>query len=270
MTDDLPRSSRVSFDLDAGGVGHVRLTRADKLNALDPAMFADLVALGEALHDLPGLRCVVLSGEGRAFCAGLDLSSMALLTGPDAPDLRSRTHGSANLFQQAAMVWRCLPVPVVAAIHGVCFGGGLQLVSGSDIRVAAPDARLSVMEMKWGLIPDMAGFALWRSTVRDDVLRELIFTNREFSGEEAVALGFATLCDADPLARAKAIAEEIAARSPSAMRAAKALLNSHRDMPLAEVLMTESVAQRDLLGSPDQREAVAAQLEGRAADFGGC
>lgn len=269
MTHDVPRSSRVSFDLDAQGVGHVRLTRADKLNALDPAMFTDLVALGEALCNLPGLRCVVLAGEGRAFCAGLDLTSMALLTGPDAPDLRTRTHGSANLFQQAAMVWRQLPVPVVAAIHGVCFGGGLQLVSGSDIRVAAPDARLSVMEMKWGLVPDMAGFALWRSIVRDDVLRELTFTNREFSGAEAAAFGFATLCDADPLARACAIAAEIAARSPSAMRAAKTLLNSHRDMPIADVLMAESTAQRDLLGSRDQLEAVAAQMEGRAADFAG-
>jgi len=248
-------------------VGVLRLTRGDKLNALDPEMFDALAAAGAALHGLHGLRALVLAGEGQGFCAGLDLSAMAMLAGPRAPDLSERTHGNANLFQQAAMAWRKLPVPVIAAVHGVCFGGGLQLASGADIRVVAPDARLSIMEMKWGLIPDMAGFATWRGNVRDDVLRELIYTNREFSGEEAVALGFATFADADPLARATAIAEQVASRNPAAIRAAKALLGRHRLMPVEHLLMEESVLQSQLIGSRNQMEAVAAQMERRVPVF---
>lgn len=267
MTADFPGSGRVSFELRESGVGVLRLDRADKLNALDPAMFDAIIAAGDALHGMAGLRVVVLTGEGRGFCAGLDLSSMALLTGPDATDLAVRTHGRANQFQQAAMAWRDLPVPVIAAIHGVCFGGGLQLASGADIRVVAPDARLSIMEMKWGLIPDMGGFVTWAGNVRDDVLRELTYTNREFSGAEAVALGIATIADADPLARALAIAEEIAARSPAAMREAKALFNRHRLMRPDAVLQDESDVQMRLLAGPDQREAVAAQMERRAPRF---
>lgn len=267
MRREFPTSDRVAFDMDEDGVGMLRLARPDKLNALDLKMFEALVDAGSVLHDMPGLRCLVLTGEGRGFSAGLDLSTMNDIIGPEARPLTERTHGNANLVQQSAMQWRKLPVPVIAAIHGPCLGGGLQIASGADIRVVAPDARLSIMEMRWGIIPDVGGYANWRGTVRDDVLRELTYTNREFSGEEAVALGIATIVDADPLARATAIAREIAARSPSAIRAAKALFNRHREMSVEEVLMEESVQQQRLLGGRNQVEAVRSQMEKRKADF---
>jgi len=165
-------------------VADVRLTRPEKLNALDPAMFAALTDAIAQLEATSGLRAAVLSGEGRGFCAGLDMASMA--SGGSGMDLATRTHGLANDFQQVAWGWRTLPVPVIAAVHGVAFGGGLQIASGADIRIVAPDARLSAMEMKWGIVPDMAGYALWRGNVRDDVLRELIYTAREFGAEATV------------------------------------------------------------------------------------
>ena len=257
-------SDRISFALGQDGVAQVTLTRPDKLNALDPATFEALLAVGQHLFDLPGLRCVVLSGQGRAFCAGIDLATFASGLGDDP--LTLRTHGNANRFQQVALQWRKLPVPVIAAVHGVCFGGGLQIAGGADIRVAAPDTRLAVLEMKWGLVPDMGGYALWRGCVRDDVLRELTYTNREFSGEEALALGFATFVDADPLARATALAQDIARRSPGAIRAAKSLFNRSADMPLDEILAAESFEQQRLIGS-NQREAVAREMERRAGRF---
>ena len=207
---------RVAIELADNGVAQVRLTRGDKMNALDPEMFARIIEAGQALHDKKGLRAVVLSGEGRSFCAGLDVASFARPPSADEPELTERTYGNSNKFQQVAMAWRKLPVPVIAAVHGVCFGGGLQIASGADIRVVAPDARLAIMEMKWGLVPDMAGFALWRGLLREDVLRELVYTNREFSGEEAHTLGLATHLDTDPLALATQIAETIANRNPGA------------------------------------------------------
>lgn len=241
-------NQRVDIAMGDDGIAHVRLMRADKLNALDEAMFAALIDAGKALAEAADLRCVVIWGEGKGFCAGLDLSMFAVLTG-DRPPLAVRTHGSSNTFQQAAMVWRQLPVPVIAVVHGVCFGGGLQIAGGADIRVAAPDARLAVMELKWGIIPDMGGFALWRGIVRDDVLRELTFTAREFSGEEALQWGFVTHTDADPLTRAMAIAREIAAKDPAAIRAAKALFNRVPDLSGDEILLAESAAQDALLAA---------------------
>ena len=167
------------------------------------------------------------------------------------------------------MLWRKLPVPVIAAVHGVCFGGGLQIASGADIRVVAPDARLAVMEMKWGLIPDMGGYALWRGLVRDDVLRELTYTNREFSGAEALGLGFATYVDENPHAKAMAIAHEIANRNPEAMREAKALFNEFADLDEDAILMAESVRQARVIRTPNQIEAVMAAMQKRAANFVG-
>ncbi|MFO1255458.1 MAG: crotonase/enoyl-CoA hydratase family protein [Sphingomonadaceae bacterium] len=258
---------RVAIAMDDDGVAQVRLVRADKMNALDPDMFAALVDAGRVLHGLKGLRCVVLSGEGRSFCAGLDLTSMANSDRHDRVPLTERTYGTANHAQQVALQWRKLPVPVIAAVHGVCFGGGLQIASGADIRVIAPDARLAVMEMKWGLVPDMAGYALWRGMVRDDVLRELTYTNREFSGEQAGELGFATLVDANPLARANAIAAEIANRNPHAQRAAKRLFNDYLHASEEAILMAESVEQQALIGSKNQIEAVMSQMEKRKGAF---
>lgn len=249
-------------------VAHVLLDRADKMNALDDAMFEAIIAAGHYLHSSKGVRCVVLSGAGRSFCAGLDLASMA---NPDrwgeGGNLIDRTHGKANRPQHAALVWRDLPMPVIAAVHGVCFGGGLQVASGADIRFIAPDARLSIMEVKWGLVPDMAGYAFWRGNVRDDLLRELIYTHREFSGEEAVKFGFATHISADPLADAMALAKTIAGKSPTAVRSAKMLSNRTPDMGMEDVLMAESLAQHELLYSKNQVEAVRAGMEKRAPEF---
>lgn len=256
-------------------IADVRLNRPDKMNALDRAMFEEIIAAQAKLAASDGVRVVVLSGEGRAFCAGLDISAM-MGGGGDAGDgsapnvankLETRTHGNANLFQEAAMGWRKLPMPVIAAVHGVCFGGGLQIASGADLRIVTPDARMSVMEMRWGLVPDMGGFVLWRGNVREDVLRELTYTNREFSGETARELGFATHVDADPLTRALAIAAEIAGKHPAAIREAKGILDRLPDLDCDAILMAESIAQDKVIRTPDQIEAVMATMEKRAANF---
>ena len=264
---ELRPNDRVSISMDADGVAQVRMIRTDKMNALDSAMFDTLIEAGEVLYNMPGLRAVVLAGEGRSFCAGLDLTSMAQTDRHDSVPLTERTHGNANRPQQVAMQWRKLPVPVIAAVHGVCFGGGLQVASGADIRVIDPTARLAVMEMKWGLVPDMAGYALWKGMVRDDVLRELTYTNREFTGEQAGEYGFATIVDANPVARATAIAAEIANRNPHAQRAAKRLFNRYLESTTDEILMAESVEQTALIGSRNQIEAVRSQMEKRKGEF---
>ncbi len=264
---DYRPNDRVSIGLGTDGVAQVRLTRPDKMNALDPEMFARIIEAGHYLHDLKGLRAVVLAGEGRAFCAGLDLANFARPPATDEPGLTERTYGNANRFQQVAMQWRKLPVPVIAAVHGICFGGGLQIASGADIRVVAPDTRLAIMEMKWGLVPDMGGYALWRGLVRDDVLRELVYTNREFSGAEARELGLATIVDADPVARATAIAATIADRNPHAIRAAKRLHAAMPERDIDAILMEESIEQHGVMRTRNQIEAVTAGMEKRPARY---
>ena len=264
-------NDRVSISVE-NHIADVKLTRGDKMNALDPAMFQGIIAAGKELAEMKGVRAVVLSGEGRSFCAGLDMASMAASGGANpsgsaSKSLIDRSHGNANDFQYVATLWRTLPMPVIAAVHGVCFGGGLQIASGADIRVVTPDARMSVMEMKWGLIPDMGGYALWRGNVRDDVLRELTYTTRDFSGAEALTLGFATYVDADPHARAMAIAGEIANRNPEAMREAKALFNDLPDLNADAILMAESERQARVIRTPNQVEAVMSQMQKRAANF---
>jgi enoyl-CoA hydratase/carnithine racemase len=255
-------NDRVTIGIEAG-VADVRLARPDKLNALDKPMFDGLIAAIDRLGATPGLRAVVLSGEGRGFCAGLDMASMAG-TGSGV-DLMVRTHGLANDFQQVAWGWRTLAVPVIAAVHGIAFGGGLQIASGADVRIAAPGTRLSAMEMKWGIVPDMAGYALWRGVVRDDHLRELAYTAREFSAEEGAQLGFVTRIAEDPHAEAMALAHSIAARNPEAVRAAKRLANHEGDA--AALLLAESEEQAKLLRTPNQIEAVMANMQKRAPVF---
>lgn len=256
---------RVSIQMLDGGIADVRLIRADKMNALDGAMFEGIVDAIAQLDATPGLRCVILSGEGRAFCAGLDMGSMA--GGGSGNDLAARIHGDANTPQQVAWGWRKLPVPVIAAVHGVAFGGGFQIMSGADIRIAHPETRMAIMEMKWGLVPDMAGFPLWRSLVRDDVLRELTYTNREFTGAEAADYGFVTHIDFDPHARALALATVIANRNPHAMRGAKRLCNAIGHMSDADLLALESEEQLKVIRTPNQIEAVMANMQKRAPLF---
>lgn len=255
------------------GVAEVRLNRPDKMNAIDPAMFEALVATGERLMNEADLRAVVLSGEGRAFCAGLDMASMASLGTSDAGSdisggrLARRTHGSANLPQYACTVWRELPVPVLAAVHGVAYGGGLQIALGADVRYVTADTRMSVMEIKWGLVPDMGGMLLTRGLVRPDQLRELIYSGRVINGAEACALGLATHVVGDPRAAALAAAHEIAQKSPDAIRAAKRLMRVAEADDASAILLAESVEQDRLIGGANQREAVLAAMQNRAPAF---
>ena len=264
---------RVSISI-SEGVADVRLVRADKMNALDQAMFEALVAATERLSKEKGVRVVVLSGEGRAFCAGLDMGRFAAMKekggngipGGENRDLTKRTHGQANFPQQAVWGWRQLPVPVIAAVHGVAFGGGFQLSLGADMRFLAPDARMSIMEIKWGLVPDMAGTPILASLVRDDILRDLTYSGRIFSAQEAMNYGLATrICD-DPRAVALEVAREIAEKSPDAIRAAKRLLNN-LSVDAGPALLAESVEQQKLIGSANQTEAVCSNLEKRAANY---
>jgi len=270
MQDRSSAGERVKVEI-ADGIAEVTLNRPDKLNALDSAMFEGLITAGQRLGGTRGLRAVVLTGAGRGFCAGLDKERFAAMAGglgkAELNDLTTRTHGIANAFQQAAYVWRTLPVPVIAAIRGVALGGGFQIALGTDIRYVAPDTRLSILEVKWGLVPDMAGIALMRELARADVIRELALTGRVFSGAEALAYGFATALHADPLAAARATAKEIAAQNPDAVRAIKRLVNRATDHDAAAILIAESKEQAALIGSPNQIEAVRAGIEGRPGRF---
>jgi enoyl-CoA hydratase/carnithine racemase len=264
---------RVSISI-TDGVADVRLVRADKMNALDAAMFEALIGASDRLSGEKAVRAVVLSGEGRAFCAGLDMDRFAAMNkkggngipGGENRDLSVRTHGLANAPQQAVWGWRQLAVPVIAAVQGAAFGGGFQLALGADMRFLAPDARMSIMEIKWGLVPDMAGTPILASLLRDDILRELTYTGRIFSAQEALAYGLATrVCD-DPRAAAFEVAREIAGMNPHAIRAAKRLLNKLTVDP-GPALLAESVEQQKLIGSSNQLEAVRANIEKRAPKF---
>jgi len=258
-------NNTITYELDLdSGIALVTLNRPDKMNALSMDLFNALVETGEAIKADKRVRVVVLNGAGRAFCAGLD---MELMMEGSAQDLAERTHGICNLFQQAAWMWNEVPVPVIAVIHGTCIGGGLQLMTGADLRYIHPDTKLSIMEMKWGLVPDMAGTQLWGTYVREDIIRELTYTARVFSGREAGDYGFATrVCD-NPLLAALETAEQIAAKSPEAIRAAKRLINNQRQPDVAAGLLAESVEQTALIGTANQIEAVMANVEKRAPRF---
>jgi len=260
----LRMTARVSIEID-GGVADVRLNRPEKRNALDAAMFAALIDAGKRVSADKSVRAVVLSGEGLGFSAGLDFKSFLEGSGGN---LLAREDGSlANRAQRAAFVWQEVPVPVIAAIHGVAFGGGLQIALGADIRYATPDAQLSVMEIRWGLVPDMSGTQTLRHLVRLDVAKELTFTGRIVSGTEAEQLGLVTRIVAAPREAALATAREIAGRSPHAIRSAKQLLNAADLVSLEEGLLLEEKLQRALLGSPNQIEAVMANMEKRSPVF---
>jgi len=255
----------------SAGVADVKLNRPGKLNALDAAMFTALGEVGDSLAGDPSVRAVVLSGQGRGFCAGIDVSVFSggdgLGAGSDLLGGRGAGGRIANRAQHAAWVWHELPVPVIAAVHGVALGAGLQIALGADLRYVAPDARLSVLEIRWGLIPDMAGTWTLPRAVGLDVAKELTWTGRLVSGEEAGRLGLATrVCD-DPHGEAMALAADLAQRSPQALRAAKSLLDQSAAALAPEQLRAESAAISAIMGSPEQTEAVRAQLEGRPPSF---
>jgi len=255
---------RVTITVD-DGVADVRLARPEKFNACDEAMFADLVDAIGRIAAMREVRAVVLSGEGKAFCAGIDLEALA---GSAAlGDLAARSHGLANLFQQAAWGWRTLPQPVIAAVHGYALGAGFQIMLGADIRIAAPEAELAMMEARWGLVPDMGGMALLRGLVRDDLARELVYTGRRFDAKEGVKLGVITRTDRKPRDNALQLARIIADKSPDAVRAAKRLFAVAADADAAAILAAESAEQQALLASPNHREALLAGREKRAPKF---
>ena len=254
------------------GVADVRMVRVDKMNALDDAMFSALIETGEALKADPKVRAVVLSGEGRAFCAGLDMGNFAKMAdgsrkGGEGLVTAKRTQGGSNRAQHAVMVWREIPAPVIAAVHGVALGGGFQLTLGADMRFVTPDAKLAILEIKWGLVPDMAGMVLLRGLVRDDLARELTYTGRIFTGEEALSLGIATRVCADPRTEALALAAEIAGKNPQAIRAGKRLFALLQDADQKAILEAESVEQTALIGSPNNIEAVMSNMEKRTAVY---
>ncbi len=257
---------RVSIDV-ADHVAVVTLTRPEKHNALDVPMFDGIIGAAERLASEPGVRAVVLHGDGPSFCSGLDIVSI-LSTGGGIEGLTDRARGeNPNWFQRAAYEWIRLPVPVIAAIHGHCFGGGLQIALAADIRFVAPDARLSVMETRWGLIPDMSITRTLPRLVGIDVAKELTYTGRVISGREAHELGLATHVSEDPLSGARELAGEIAGRSPDAVRGAKRLFDAAWTGPAQETLALEAEIQIGLIGAPNQLEAVRSSMTKEPGEF---
>ena len=266
-------SERIKVEI-SNGVADVRLVRTDKMNALDNAMFDALIDTAADLEADKSVRCVVLSGEGRAFCAGLDMENFGRMAqGGDEGSptgrepLATRTHGIANWPQQAVWCWRQMRTPVIAAVHGVALGGGLQVMLGSDIRIVHPETKMSILEVKWGLVPDMGSTPIMRYLAREDVIRELTYTGRMFTGAEAKEIGFATHVSETPLDDALALAKEIATKNPHTVQAAKRMYNELGDKSDAEALLTESVEQDKLIGTPNQIESVLSGMQKRDGVF---
>jgi enoyl-CoA hydratase/carnithine racemase len=250
------------------GVAHVELAREEKRNGLDLAMFEALIAAGDRLRADRTVRAVVLSGRGKAFCAGLDWGAFLSMGAEAGPKLLDRSAGSpANVAQRACWIWQELDVPVIAAIRGAAMGGGLQLALGADIRYVAPDAQLSVMEIRYGLIPDMSATKTLGLLVRPDVARDLVWSGRTVGADEAVAIGLATRKEEDPIAAALATAREIAKRSPHAIRSGKRLMRDTAPIDAKSAFLLETELQLKLLGSANQMEAVSAAMGKRDATF---
>jgi enoyl-CoA hydratase/carnithine racemase len=252
----------------SGGVATVTMVRADKHNALDHAMFEALQEAAGQLAADTSVRAVVLHGDGKSFCSGLDVASFMGARGGTNVLLTREDGHPANFAQRVTYDWSMVPAPVIAAIHGNCFGGGLQIALGADIRIAAPDAKLSIMEIKWGLVPDMGITQTLPRLLPIDVAKELTFSGRIVSGTEAVTLGLCTRSADDPLASALALADEIAQKSPDAIRAAKRLYNeTWMSSDPATALARESELQAGLIGKPNQVAAVVTGMSGEQPTF---
>lgn len=264
----MPDTPRVTIAYE-NHIAHVCLDRPDKMNALDQAMIDAIIAAGLEVAASDARVCVI-SGAGKGFCAGIDIGGLGAMIGKDPHQLIvPRTHGdgTTNQWQEVAMVWTRVPVPVIAAIHGVCYGGGLQLALGADIRIASPDATLAVMELKWGIVPDMGGMVQLPRLVRSDVLRRLTYTATPIPAAQAEIWGLVTELAEDPLAAAIDMAAMLTSKSPSALRAAKALISFAETSSIDEVLCEESRVQAELLGKPHQMEVVAATFQKRDPVF---
>jgi enoyl-CoA hydratase/carnithine racemase len=252
-------------------VAEVSLARPDKMNALDGEMFEALAAAGTSLKGRKDVRAVVLYGQGDNFCAGLDtsrFSQFAASLDQVRHNLLNPPEGeAANAFQKPCTVWQELDVPVIAALKGVVYGGGAQLALAADFRLAAPDIRLSIMESKWGLVPDMGlTQSLWK-LLRADQAKELIMTARILDAHEAAQLGLVTRLEDDPLAAARAMAADLAARSPEAIQGAKRLVEDTWSSLSGAGLKREAELQSRIIGSPNQIEAVMANIQKRKPDF---
>lgn len=270
MTDEQIRTEdRVRYTITEDGIADVRMVREDKMNALDDAMFEALITVGQEIAQNNKIRAVVISGDGRAFCAGLDFGRFEAMKGGELRAISNREPiGAAKVTgQQAPYVWTNLPVPVIAAVHGFAFGGGCQIALAADIRIVHPDTKMSLLETKWGLIPDMTGTQLLAGLVRRDVAKELIYTHKIVDGVEAERIGLATHTSETPYDDAMALAKEIASKSPHAIRHAKVLTEMAGRATLEEGFDQEQVAIRDLIGSPNQVEAVTAGMSKREAKY---
>jgi enoyl-CoA hydratase/carnithine racemase len=263
---------RVTISIE-DGIADVRMNRADKRNALDNAMFTSLAAAGEYLKILPELRAVVLSGDGASFCAGLDFGSFQAMAQGSSGQGGSVNAGAmsdgriTHLAQQVCWVWQEVPVPVIAAVHGHALGGGMQIALGADIRIVHPDTQLSVREVHWGLIPDMTGTLMLSRLVRPDIVKDLVFSARVFSGSEGFELGVVTRLSKTPQADAMDLAQEIAGRSPDAVRGAKKLINLMANDGAAQQFAAEREVIGKLIGGANQVEAVMSHFEKRPPKF---
>ena len=251
-----------------GHVATVTLNRPDKHNAINMEMFAALADAGEQLRSQPSVRAVVLTGAGDNFCSGIDTSVFKQAGADIDPGMMAPVAPSpANFFQRPAYVWRELDIPVICALKGFAFGGGLQIALGADLRFASPSTRLSIMEIKWGIIPDLAISTTLRDILPLDRIKELAWSGRIVDATEALELGLVTAVHDDPFAEAQKFAADVAARSPDAIRSMKTLFNHAWRMSDAEALALEARLQSALLGSRNQMEAAMANLEGREPVF---
>ncbi|MFP5441826.1 MAG: crotonase/enoyl-CoA hydratase family protein [Gammaproteobacteria bacterium] len=252
-------------------VAEVRLNRPEKMNALSMPMFEAISGAAEKVMADRSIRAVVLSGEGKAFCAGLDLSNFtdpnSFGNGGKGPFGPGRGGFWPNFYQRPGYLWKDVPVPVIAALHGPVFGGGFQIALGADIRIAHPDVQMSLMEIKWGLIPDMSGTQTLRDLVRIDVAKELAFTGRIVRGAEAEKLGLVTRLDENPREAALALAREIATKNPEAITLNKLIFESTWHGDDARGLQMEEKLQAQIIMGHNQVEAVMAAMQKRPANF---
>ena len=236
-----------------GGIAHVELNRPDKLNGLTLDTLRELIAAAHLARRNKAVRVVVISGAGRSFSAGLDFASV------ERPDMLwsfvPRPWRGTNIFQEGCWAWRRVPVPVIVAVHGHCFGGGLQIALAGDYRFTTPDAQWSVMEAKWGLVPDMSGVQSLKELVGIDVAKKLAMTAEIFSGEEAVRLGLASEVSDDPLAAAMALANELVGRSPDQLAAIKRLFNRSWNASARTTFRRERAEQALLLVAKNTAKA---------------
>ncbi len=253
-----------------GAIAEVWINRPDKHNAVDMSVFEGLAKAGEELRADPSVRAIILTGSGDNFCSGIDISLFTSGMSPADLNKKIMEFGDgevANTFQKPAYIWQEIEVPVIAALQGVVYGAGAQIALGADFRLAAPNTRMSVMEIKWGLIPDMSITRTLPRLVRSDVAKDLIFTGRVVEAREAAEIGLITRIVDDPLSEARAMAELILTKNPDAIRRGKRLINDSWTGDPADTLKLEAHLQTELIASSNQLEAVFANMQKRPPKF---